>query len=115
VQSLVADRARFQRRILLLLLEGMGIRGEEAESFEAARKVLGEVDLSFLDLSILPASPPPGWRGSARRIVVTGEAARDEALAKWIEAGADGFLCKPFTRDRLARVLEDLDLDLESA
>ena len=110
MRSLVADKARFQRRILLLLLEGLGIPGDEAESFEEACGAAGG-DLRFLDLSILPPAPPDSWReGVSGRTVVTGEAARDEELAAWIRSGADGFLLKPFTRDALARVLEDLDL-----
>lgn len=107
MRAVVADRARFQRRILLLLLEGLGIEGEEAETFEALRNA--EVDLAFADLSVLPESPGP--LPKARRFVVTGPAAEDERLAAWIDAGADGFLLKPFTRDALARALEDLDLE----
>ncbi len=111
MRSLVADSARFQRRILLLLLEGLGISGAEAESFGAAREA--GADLMFLDLSILPPAPPAGWRAGdppERRVVVTGEAVKDDSIAAWITSGADGFLLKPFTRDGLARVLEDLDM-----
>lgn len=110
MQAVVADKARFQRRILLLLPEGLGIAGVEAESFEEARgAATGEI--RFLDLSVLPPAPPNLWReGVSGRFVVTGEAARDEELAAWIRSGSDGFLLKPFTRDALARVLEDLDL-----
>ena len=115
MRALVVDDSRGMRMILRHLLKQIGYETAEAsggrEGLERLRE-LGRPEVVLVDwnmpdmdgLAFLRAARAGGEHDGVRFIMVTAEAEQDHAAAAR-QAGADGFLTKPPSREALLATL----------
>lgn len=123
MKALIVDDSSAMRTILRMILKQAGFVTEEARyGEEALEKLAGAAvpDLTLLDWNM------PGMNGlevvkrlradhrldSMRVMMVTTEAESRE-LAKALEAGANEYVMKPFTRDVITTKLQILGFQVE--
>ena len=118
MKALIVDDSRFIRQYLRQLLEGMGMRCEEAMDGNEALQMLRGT--SLFDFMLLDVNMPKmsglecvktlreaGLQPPMKVMIVTTEA-DNSYICQALEYGADEFLMKPFTpeglREKLAMI-----------
>lgn len=121
MKAIVTDDSKATRMILCKLLADIGFEVEQAEDGQALLERLSDVtcDLCLIDWNmpgmdgtqvIRTLQAHPDWR-EIPAIIVTDETKRDR-IAGALEAGAVGYLPKPFKSDELVRILQDAGVDI---
>ncbi|MBI1380257.1 MAG: response regulator [Planctomycetaceae bacterium] len=125
MRALVIDDSRAIRLILSRTLQELGFQTLEAANGKEALAVLereGPVELALVDWNmpemnglefVQAARARPAW-GSMRMMMVTTETEM-ERVVKALEAGADEYVMKPFTREVIAEKLSILGLGTQAA
>jgi len=125
MRALVIDDSRAIRLILSRTLQELGFATLEAANGKEALTVLereGPVELALVDWNmpemnglefVQAARARPAW-GSMRMMMVTTET-EIERVVKALEAGADEYVMKPFTREVIAEKLAILGLGTQAA
>jgi two-component system chemotaxis response regulator CheY len=115
MRALIVDDSRFIRRYLRQLLEGMGMRCEEAVDGEEALETLHRTaafDFMLLDVNMprmnglecVKQLRDAGLQPPMKVMMVTTEA-DNSFIVRALEYGADEFLMKPFTPESLREKL----------
>lgn len=125
MRALVIDDSRAIRLILSRTLQEFGFETLEAANGKEALAVLereGPVELALVDWNmpemnglefVQAARARPTW-GTMRMMMVTTETEM-ERVVKALEAGADEYVMKPFTREVIAEKLAILGLGTQAA
>ena len=123
MQALVVDDSRATRRILKGLLTPLGFEATEAENGQVALDLIeasGEYDLVVIDwnmpvmngIALIEAIRSDSRHAKMRLLVVSSRTEIDR-IREALEAGADEFLMKPFTKESLLSKLELMDMRVE--
>ena len=123
MQALVVDDSRATRRILKSLLTPLGFETTEAENGQVALELIeasGEYDLVVIDwnmpvmngIALIRALRSDSRHDKLQLLVVSSRTEIDR-IGEALEAGADEFLMKPFTKASLLSKLELMDMKVE--
>lgn len=121
MKAIVTDDSRATRMILGKLLSELGFEVQLAEDGPALFELLQEsaCDLCLVDWNmpgmngtqvIRTLQSHPAW-SDIPAIVVTDETMKDR-IASALEAGAAGYLPKPFQKEALMKLLQDVGLQV---
>lgn len=121
MNAIVTDDSKVTRMILSKLLSEIGFAVEQAENGQdlLERLCRTSCDLCLVDWNmpgmngtevIRSLQAHPDWR-QIPALIVTDETQSDR-IASALEAGAIGFLPKPFTTDALVAILEEAGVPL---
>ena len=125
MRALVIDDSRAIRLILSRTLQELGFETLEAGNGREALEVLereGPVHLALVDWNmpvmdglefVQAARARPAW--SSMRVMMVTTETEIERVVKALEAGADEYVMKPFTRDVIAEKLAILGLGVKAA
>jgi two-component system chemotaxis response regulator CheY len=122
MHALVIDDSRAMRLILRRILTELGLDVDEATN---GREGLARLDagpapeLLLVDwnmpemtgIEFLVAMRQPPYSSTARVVMVTTETGVDQ-MVEALDAGADEYVMKPFTRETIAEKLQILGLEL---
>jgi two-component system chemotaxis response regulator CheY len=122
MQALVVDDSRAMRLILSRMLRELGLEVAEATDGLAALEQLDSglsPELVLVDwnmprmtgIELVAAMRKPPYRSTARLVMVTTETEVSQVVHA-LEAGADEYVMKPFTKDAILDKLQLLGLDL---
>jgi two-component system chemotaxis response regulator CheY len=122
MQALVIDDSRAMRLILSRMLRELGLEVEEAaDGLDALAAIEGGMspELMLVDwnmprmtgIEFVAAVRQPPFSSNARLVMVTTETEVAQVL-RALEAGADEYVMKPFTKDSIFEKLQLLGLDI---
>ena len=127
MEALVVDDSSLMRKVVERALRGTGLpfseilqAGSGAEALElmrarpSLRRILTDINMPGMDgLELLEQRAAGGLAPNAVAIMLTTEVAEPQVL-RAIAAGAQGYLCKPFTPDQVrTRILPLLQDTME--
>ena len=114
-RAMVVDDVRSDRKLIALYLTDMGLKAIEAVGAAQAMNIVmrDPVDLIVVDQRLAEFSGPDLVQrmrdeGVKSTIVAVSADDREQIKTQMLEAGSNAFLVKPFTRDALKEVVEDL-------